>query len=97
ELPAEYSLSQNYPNPFNPSTKIKFSIPNTPLSFGEGQGVGLFIYNSLGQQITTLINQQLTPGTYEVEWDASNFPSGLYFYQLTSGEYSETKKMILLK
>jgi hypothetical protein len=57
----------------------------------------IIIFNALGQEITTLINQQLSPGTYEVEWNASNYPSGLYFYKLTAGDFTETKKMILIK
>ncbi len=97
EIPENFSLSQNYPNPFNPSTVIRFSIPSKPLSFGEGLGVGLYVYNSLGQKIAVLVNQSLSPGTYSVEWDASNYPSGLYFYTLTYGDFSDTKKMILLK
>ena len=97
EIPKHFSLQQNYPNPFNPSTIIEFSIPQTPLSFGEGLGVGLNIYNSLGQKIATLVNQSLTPGTYSANWDASNYPSGVYFYRLSSGEFSATQKMILIK
>ncbi len=97
-IPEKFSLSQNYPNPFNPSTTIKFMIP---LSRGvsEGRGVlsSITIYNSIGQKINELFNQQLQPGTYSVEWDASNYPSGLYFYTLTSGEFSETKRMVLIK
>lgn len=90
EIPKLYSLSQNYPNPFNPSTKIKFDLPIK--SF-----VKIIIYNSPGQEITQLVNQELTTGTYSVNWNASNYPSGVYFYRLTAGDYSETKKMILLK
>ncbi len=94
QFPGEFLLSQNYPNPFNPSTKINFSIP-----YGETtrRVVVLKIYDILGNEITTLINRQLTPGTYSVDWDASNFPGGIYFYRLSSGEYTESKKMILLK
>jgi hypothetical protein len=97
EIPLEFSLSQNYPNPFNPVTKIKFQVPKSPLSFGEGQGVGLKIYNALGHEVQILVNESLQPGTYEVDWDASNFPSGVYFYELTSGDFTQTKKMVLLK
>jgi photosystem II stability/assembly factor-like uncharacterized protein len=98
EVPEKFSLTQNYPNPFNPSTTIKFMIP---LSRGvsEGRGVlsSIIIYNSIGQKITELFSQQLSPGTYSVTWDASGYPSGLYFYKLTSGDYTETKKMALIK
>ncbi len=99
EVPESYSLYQNYPNPFNPTTKITFAISelHLPLKGGDKEGVLLRIYDALGREVTTLINQQLTPGTYQTEWNASNYPSGLYFYTLTSGDFTETKKMILLK
>ncbi len=105
EIPKSFSLFQNYPNPFNPSTKIRFEIPllrgvsegQLVTHWREGVLSSIIIYNSLGQKIATLVNQQLSPGTYEVEWNAANYPSGLYFYKLTSGDYSETKKMILVK
>ncbi len=97
EIPKEFSLGQNYPNPFNPSTKIKFEIPVTPLSFGEGLGVRLTIYDNLGRQIETLVNQQLSPGTYEVDFDGSRLSSGTYYYRLSSDIFSEAKKLILIK
>jgi len=100
EVPQEFNLYQNYPNPFNPSTKIKFQIPLSRGVTGEaGRGVLtlLMIYNTLGQEVTTLVNQQLSPGTYSVEWNASNYPSGIYFCRLTSGDFSAVNKMILLK
>lgn len=95
EIPSGYKLYQNYPNPFNPATKIKFDVKAN----GRRQtaDVKLIISNSLGQQIAVLVNQKLQPGTYEVDWDASNYPSGIYFYTLQSGEYSQTNKMILVK
>jgi photosystem II stability/assembly factor-like uncharacterized protein len=93
EIPEKFSLSQNYPNPFNPSTKIQFTIS---ASSSVAQTF-MSVYDILGREVTTLVNQQLSPGTYEVNWDASNQPSGLYFYKLTSGEYTETRKMILTK
>jgi hypothetical protein len=106
-LPSGFTLHQNYPNPFNPATKIKFDIPLTPHSPLEGgQGgvtVRLVIYNVLGKEVAVLIpplgggQEGLKPGTYEVEWDASNYPSGVYYYRLETGGYSETRKMILLK
>ena len=96
-IPSEFSLFQNYPNPFNPSTKIKFQIPVTPLSFGEGLGVRLILYDNLGRQIETLVNQQLPPGIYEVDWNAAGYSSGVYYYRLSSGIFSETKKLILIK
>jgi photosystem II stability/assembly factor-like uncharacterized protein len=104
EIPNQFSLSQNYPNPFNPTTRIKFAIP-TPLSppFGKGGRtqsggfVRITIYDILGREVAVLVNEQLNPGTYEVTWDASDFPSGVYFYQLSTQEYSVTKKMVLIK
>jgi Secretion system C-terminal sorting domain/Domain of unknown function (DUF5122) beta-propeller len=94
-IPASYELYQNYPNPFNPATKIKFDIP---LSKGAGGIiVRLAVYDILGREVAILVNQQLKPGSYEVEWDASNYPSGVYFYKLITQNYSETGKMVLVK
>lgn len=90
EIPSQYSLSQNYPNPFNPSTKIKFSIP-------ESQATSLKIFDITGKQIDLLISHYIPAGNYEVEWNAVGIPSGVYFYQLSSGNFSETKRMILVK
>jgi hypothetical protein len=86
----EYSLEQNYPDPFNPSTKIAYSIPS--LSF-----VKLKVYNELGKEIKTLVDEEEPAGNYLVEFDGANLPSGTYFYQLIANNISETKKMILLK
>jgi photosystem II stability/assembly factor-like uncharacterized protein/subtilisin-like proprotein convertase family protein len=94
EIPSKYQLSQNYPNPFNPVTKIKFSIPG---GAGRDLSVKLRIYDILGRQIATLINQQMIPGSYIVEWNAGNFSSGVYFYRLETEAYIETKKMVLVK
>lgn len=90
EIPVKFSLEQNYPNPFNPITRFGLRIAEPGL-------VKLTIYNAAGKEITALINENLNPGTYEVTWDASNYPSGTYFYRLHTGDYAETKKMILLK
>ena len=89
-IPVGYYLSQNYPNPFNPVTSIKYEIPISSL-------VTLKIYNALGMELTTLVNETKQQGSYEVTWDASNFPSGVYFYELTAGEFTERKKMVLVK
>ncbi|MCI0449167.1 MAG: T9SS type A sorting domain-containing protein [Chlorobi bacterium] len=89
-VPEEFNLYQNYPNPFNPSAKIRFDVPNN-------RNVTLKIYNSLGKEVNILINQSLSSGTYETFWNAQNQPSGVYFYKLTAGDYSVTKKMILVK
>jgi len=91
-IPEEFSLSQNYPNPFNPVTKIKFSI--------SGKSVAqtfLSVYDVLGNEVAVIVDQNLKPGIYEAGWDASSYPSGVYFYKLQAGEFSQTKKMILLK
>ena len=99
---SNFALSQNFPNPFNPSTKIKYSIP-----VGTGSAVSLRIYDVLGNEIATLINEEKLAGTYEVELNVSmlsgsvsakgRYSSGVYFYQLKAGNFIETKKMILLK
>jgi hypothetical protein len=91
-IPAKFSLSQNYPNPFNPSTKIKYSIPKTSI-------VKLQIFDILGKEIAVLINEEKHPGEYEFNFDASlyNLPSGIYFYRLSAGSFSETKKLILIR
>ncbi len=95
--PSNYLLQQNYPNPFNPVTKIKYTIPSTPLSFGEGLGVRLIVYDVLGNEVATLVNEQKPAGIYEVEFNASQLSSGIYYYKLTAGSFTETKKMLLLK
>lgn len=85
-----YSLSNNYPNPFNPSTIIKYSLPYYGF-------VTLRVYDMLGREIATLVNEEKPPGTYEANFDASNLATGIYFYKLQVGSFVETKKMILLK
>jgi hypothetical protein len=103
QIPESFSLFQNYPNPFNPSTKIKFQIPlNKGGGFSRGLFTRLTIYDLLGREVATLVNEQLKPGTYEVEWpapsgDGTDYPSGVYFYKLTTETFSESKRMILLK
>jgi len=88
--PTAFSLFQNYPNPFNPSTKIKYSIP-------QSSNVVIKVFDVLGNEIETLVNEEKSTGTYEVTWYAEQLPSGVYFYQLKAGSFMETKKMILLK
>jgi len=95
EIPEKFSLSQNYPNPFNPTTKIRFDIP--PLEGDRGRIVRITIYDMLGTEITTLVNEKIKPGTYEVKWEGTDYSSGVYYYKLFAGDYSETKKMILLR
>jgi len=92
----DFVLHQNYPNPFNPTTTIKFDIPNLGTTY-KSLKTKLIIYNSLGQKLSILINEIKSPGTYEVQFDGSNFSSGIYFYKLTAGNFSQTNKMILMK
>jgi len=95
EVPKSFSLGQNFPNPFNPSTKIRFQIPAIA---GTTRGaVSLKIYDALGREIVTLVNEELNPGTYEIEWNAAKYTSGVYFYRLTSGDFSQTRKLVLVK
>lgn len=103
-IPEKYTLYQNYPNPFNPTTKIKFDVQ----ARGE---TNLVIYDALGRQVENLVHEELKSGTYEVKWDASDFPSGIYFYRLEinailpdrsghssqEGTYVNTRKMVLIK
>jgi flagellar hook assembly protein FlgD len=91
-VPTAYSLSQNYPNPFNPTTKIKYQLPADVK--GEMSKVQIKIYDILGNMLADLVNEQKSPGTYEVEWNAVNQPSGIYFYKITAGSFSKTMKMI---
>lgn len=91
-IPNEFNLYQNYPNPFNPSTKIRFDIPS-----GNNSKVNISVYNSLGEIVSVLLNTQLTYGSYEVNWNASSFSSGVYFYRISAGEFTMVKKMMLIK
>ena len=98
EIPSAYSLSQNYPNPFNPTTNIKFSIPavSSPRVPG-GDLVQLKVYDVTGREVQTLVNERLQPGTYEASFDGAALNTGVYFYKLVTGNFSETKKMLLIK
>ncbi len=89
-IPEVFSLGQNYPNPFNPITKIKFDIPNAGF-------IKLFVYDAIGREISKLVDQQLQPGSYEVDWNASAYTSGIYFYSLISGGFTQTRKMLMIK
>jgi len=84
------SLVQNYPNPFNPTTTIKYQIPELSL-------VTIKVYDVLGNEIATLVNQEKPIGSYEVKFNAIGIPSGIYFYRIQAGSFVETKKMLLLK
>jgi Secretion system C-terminal sorting domain len=104
EMPTEYSLSQNYPNPFNPITKLKFQMPKSGLA-------ELKVFDVLGKEVQVLVNQEFSPGTYEVDFDGSDLPSGVYYYRLEvntlradepehpsqEGSFTQTKKMVLIK
>jgi photosystem II stability/assembly factor-like uncharacterized protein len=90
EIPSSYSLQQNYPNPFNPTTNLKFQVKSSNV-------VKLVVFDILGKEVATLVNEKLAPGTYEATFDGSNLTSGVYFYRLTAGDFSETKKMIMIK
>lgn len=95
ELPKEFKLHNNYPNPFNPVTKIRFDIPAKEGNFTSN--ARLSVYDIMGREIAVLINEHLKPGIYETDWNASLFASGVYFYRLNYGEFSDIKKMILIK
>ena len=90
EIPTKYNIFNNYPNPFNPTTKIKFEIPNKEF-------VTLIIYNTLGEEIIRLVQQDMFAGSYEVIFDGSCNPSGVYFYKFSAGKLSRTKTMVLIK
>jgi hypothetical protein len=89
-IPANYSLNQNYPNPFNPSTKISYQLPKSGY-------VTLKVFNALGKEVASLVNEEKTAGKYAVDFNAQGLSSGIYFYSIHSGSYFATKKMILLK
>jgi len=89
-IPDKYLLEQNYPNPFNPNTVISFQLPVS-------SNVSLKVFDILGNEISTIVNGYQPAGKYEFEFSGANLPSGVYFYTITAGQYSETKKMILMK
>ncbi|GMU96739.1 T9SS type A sorting domain-containing protein [Ignavibacterium album] len=94
QIPTEFALEQNYPNPFNPSTKIRFSIPNVGTELALSV---LKVYDILGNEVATLVNEEKPAGVYEVEFNASQLSSGIYFYKLSAGSFTEVKKMTVLK
>jgi Secretion system C-terminal sorting domain len=89
-VPKVFSLYQNYPNPFNPATTIKFDLPKAVYT-------KLTVYDVLGRVVTTLVNQKMNAGSYDINWDASSYASGAYVYKLEAGDYISVKKMILVK
>lgn len=92
-IPAKFELAQNYPNPFNPTTKIKFSLPDGMAQYA----VSLRVYDLIGREVAVLVNENLTAGIYEKTFDASGLSSGIYYYQLTTPEFSSVKKMMLIR
>ncbi|MGD0339701.1 MAG: T9SS type A sorting domain-containing protein [Bacteroidota bacterium] len=90
ELPSKFNLAQNYPNPFNPSTTISFNLPSK--SF-----VSLKVFDALGREVATIVSEELSAGSYTRQWNAAGIPSGIYFYRLQAGNYTETKKLVLLR
>jgi hypothetical protein len=89
-IPTEFGLSQNYPNPFNPSTMISYQVPVASM-------VQISVFNSIGERVGTLVNEVKEPGYYEVTWNASAMPSGVYFFRINAGEFTAVKKMMLTK
>jgi hypothetical protein len=106
-LPKSFYLGQNYPNPFNPATVIQYTVaaPSGGLSLSkagvEGRNVShqvrLSVYDLLGREVAVLVNEEMKPGTYETSWDAAGFPGGVYFYRLQAGNFSETRKLVLIR
>lgn len=90
EILKMYNLGQNYPNPFNPATKISYEIPKNGF-------VKLIIFDALGREVAKLVNEKQNAGTYQVNWDASEYPSGAYFYKLEASNFVDTKKMVVIK
>jgi hypothetical protein len=89
-VPTQFSLSQNYPNPFNPTTTIQYSVLST-------QYISLKVYDVIGRELSILVSEVKPPGTYTVEWDAHGLASGIYFYRLEAGQFTETRKLVLLR
>jgi hypothetical protein len=89
-VPQAFALEQNFPNPFNPTTSFEFKVSGYRF-------VTFRVFDALGREIATLVNEYKTPGTYRVRWDAGNLPSGVYFYRMQAEEFTETKRMVVLK
>jgi hypothetical protein len=96
-VPKELVLLQNYPNPFNPTTTIEFSFESATGRTGEPTRVTLKVYDVLGREVRTLVNEELKPGNYEVTFDAAGLASGVYIYRLTTPTFSQTKAMVVIK
>jgi len=89
-VPTGFSLCQNYPNPFNPSTSISFSLPSRLF-------VSLKVFDLIGREVATIVSEEMSAGTYSRQWNAANMSSGIYFYRLQAGSFTETKRLVLLK
>ena len=94
-ISSEFKLYQNYPNPFNPFTKIRFDVPKN--NGHKSMNIRLYIFDIKGREIAMLINQELEPGSYKIDLDASKYPSGSYYYKIVTDEFTDTKKMALVK
>jgi hypothetical protein len=90
EVATGFALNQNYPNPFNPATKIDYTV-------AQATHVTIRVYNVLGEEVATLLNEEIQPGTYQATFDASRMASGVYYYKMTAGSFTETKKMMFVK
>ncbi|MEJ2507409.1 MAG: T9SS type A sorting domain-containing protein, partial [Ignavibacteriaceae bacterium] len=90
QIPVNFSLNQNYPNPFNPVTKIRYTLANEV-------NVNLVVYDILGRKVATLVNEEQKAGVYNVQFDAHNLASGVYFYRIKAGNFSRVNKMMLMK
>ena len=90
KVPSNYELSQNYPNPFNPTTNINFSVPNAG-------NVKVVIYDAIGNQVEVLVDEYKAVGNYRVDWNAAKYASGVYFYRMQSNNFTQIKKMVLMK
>ena len=98
-LPTQFALQQNYPNPFNPTTVIEYTIPNveTLRATSQMQNVTLKVFDILGNEVASLVNEQKSAGRYEVNFDASNLPTGMYIYKIQAGSFIQAHKMMLIK
>ena len=92
EVPDKYSLYQNYPNPFNPTTNIKYQVTNNNKAL-----VILKVFDVLGKEVATLVNEKQSPGTYEITFDGSSVSSGVYYYKLSADKFTDTKRMVIIK
>jgi hypothetical protein len=90
QIPNHFALDQNYPNPFNPATTFSFSLPVKSL-------VTLKVFDALGREVATLASEEMSAGSHTMRWNASSVPSGIYFYRLHAGAFTETKKAVVLK